>query len=115
LLSRYESLKKTRPPAKGRFGSVCERLFGTTNTEFIHTLTGNTQIMHEVRQVTKSINPRELACWTLERLHKRLCEWAYEIYDDETTRQRPRMLLSRALGAGRARQERDFQTIHATP
>jgi putative transposase len=81
LLSRYESVKKTRPPAKARFGSVCERLFGTTNSEFVHTLSGNTQIMREVRQVTKSINPKELACWTLERLHKRLCEWAYEVYD----------------------------------
>ena len=28
LLARYECTKKTRPPAKARFGSVCERLFG---------------------------------------------------------------------------------------
>jgi putative transposase len=32
LPARYECTKKTRPPAKARFGSVCERLFGTTNT-----------------------------------------------------------------------------------
>ena len=31
LLARYECSKKTRPGAKPRFGSVCERLFGTTN------------------------------------------------------------------------------------
>lgn len=30
LLARYECIKKTRPPAKARFGSVCERLFGTS-------------------------------------------------------------------------------------
>jgi transposase InsO family protein len=30
LLARYECTKKTRPPAKARFGSVCERLFGTS-------------------------------------------------------------------------------------
>jgi len=29
LLARFECIKKTRPPAKARFGSVCERLFGT--------------------------------------------------------------------------------------
>jgi len=30
LLARYECTKKTRPPAKARFGSICERLFGTS-------------------------------------------------------------------------------------
>ena len=38
VLARYECIKKTRPPAKARFGSVCERLFGTSNTRFIHNL-----------------------------------------------------------------------------
>jgi transposase InsO family protein len=57
LLARYECTKKTRPPAKARFGSVCERLFGTTNTQFVHNLRGNTQITRNVRQVTKSVNP----------------------------------------------------------
>jgi putative transposase len=33
LLAQYECTKKTRPPAKARFGSVCERLFGITNTQ----------------------------------------------------------------------------------
>jgi transposase InsO family protein len=36
LLARYEVTKKTRPPARPRFGSVCERLFGTANTQFLH-------------------------------------------------------------------------------
>ena len=34
LLARFECTKKTRPPAKARFGSVCERLFG----DFKHAL-----------------------------------------------------------------------------
>jgi putative transposase len=29
LLARYECTKKTRPPSAARFGSVCERIFGT--------------------------------------------------------------------------------------
>ncbi len=81
LLARYECTQKIRPAAKGRFGSVCERLFGTTNTHFVHNLAGNTQLMRNVRQVTQSVNPRNHAIWTLESLSKYLCEWAYEVYD----------------------------------
>ena len=81
LLARYECSKKTRPGAKPRFGSVSERLFGTTNTRFIYNLLGNTQITRNVRQVTKSVSPQEQACWTLGQFYARLCEWAYDIYD----------------------------------
>jgi transposase InsO family protein len=81
LLARYEVTKKTRPPAKARFGSVCERLFGTTNTQFIHNLRGNTQITRNVRQVTKSVSPQGQAVWTLGALAKRLSEYVFEVYD----------------------------------
>jgi hypothetical protein len=81
LLACYEVNKKIRPPAKSRFGSVIERLFGTTNTQFIHNLLGNTQITKNVQQVTKSNNPKNKAVWTLPRLFDRLCEWAYIVYD----------------------------------
>jgi transposase InsO family protein len=80
LLARYECTKKTRPPAKPRFGSVCERLFGTS-TQLIYSLAGNTQITKNVRQVTTSVDPKNHAVWTLESLQRRLCEWAYEFYD----------------------------------
>lgn len=75
LLARYECTKKTRPPAKARFGSVVERLFGTCNTQFIHNLRGNTQITREVRQVTTSVNPKTLATWNLADLTARLTEY----------------------------------------
>lgn len=81
LLARYEVTKKTRPPAQSRFGSVCERLFGTTNTQFVHNLRGNTQITRNVRQVTKSVNPQGQAVWTLGALEERLSEYIFEIYD----------------------------------
>jgi putative transposase len=68
LLARYECIKKTRPTAKPRFGSVIERLFGTTYTQFIYNLAGNTQITKTVRQVTKSVNPKLHAVWTLGAL-----------------------------------------------
>jgi transposase InsO family protein len=81
LLARYECTKKSRPGGKPRFGSVCERLFGTANTTFIHNLVGSTQVMRQPRQVTKSINPRHHAQWTLEELNIYLCQWGYEVYD----------------------------------
>jgi len=81
VLARYEVTKKTRPQARPRHGSVCERLFGTTSTQFIYNLRGNTQIMKLVRQVTKGNNPKNHACWTLEYLYRYLCAYAYEVYD----------------------------------
>lgn len=81
LLARYGCTKKTRPGGQPRFGSVCERLFGTTNTQLVHTLAGNTQILQQVRQVTKGIHPTQSACWTLDRLAAHLRVWADELYD----------------------------------
>ena len=55
--------------------------FGTTNTQFVYNLLGNTQIMRNVRQVTKSVNPKELAVWPLSPFVEQLCRYLYEIYD----------------------------------
>ncbi len=81
LLAYYDCTKATRPWAHPHYGSVCERLFGTANTQFVDNLIGNTQIMKQVRQVTKKTQPREQAVWTLGDLYLYLCEWAYEVYD----------------------------------
>ncbi len=83
LVNYYGCMKMTRPWAKPRYGSVIERLFGTANTQFVHNLIGNTQIMKQVRQVTKSIAPREQAVWTLGDLYAYLCIWAYDVYDQQ--------------------------------
>jgi transposase InsO family protein len=80
LLARCEVTKKSRPPAKARFGSTCERIFGTANKQFLHNLQGNTQAARS-RQVTSSVDPRNHAAWPLKELHSRLSEYAYEIYD----------------------------------
>lgn len=82
LLARYSCIKKVRPGGKPKFGSVCERLFGTVNKDFIHNILGNTQLMKEVRKVTKEFNPKNSAVWTLEMLHHMIKKWAYEIYDN---------------------------------
>ncbi len=80
LLAYYSCTKASRPWAQPRYGSVCERLFGTANTQFVHNLTGNTQITRQVRQVTKSVDPKHHAVWTLGDLYSYLIAWAYEVY-----------------------------------
>src|SRR6266702_2372393 len=81
LLAYYSCTKASRPWAKPRYGSVCERLLGTANTQLVHTLTGNTQITKQVRQVTKSVDPKQHAVWTLGDLYRYFMIWAYEVYD----------------------------------
>jgi putative transposase len=82
ILARYHCIKKTRPGGKPRFGSVIERLFGTTNTEFVFNLLGNTQASKQQRQLTASVDPKHLAVWTLADLYSYLTEWAYSVYDN---------------------------------
>jgi putative transposase len=81
LLARYHCTKKVRPGGKPRFGSVIERLFGTTNTELIFNLLGNTQASKQPRQLTKTVNPKNLAVWNLVDLYTHLTQWAYSVYD----------------------------------
>jgi transposase InsO family protein len=75
LLAAYCCTKKTRPAAKPRFGSICERIFGSANTMLIHNLQGNTQMTRNARGMTTSVNPRNLAIWTISVfLTQCLCE-----------------------------------------
>src|SRR5262249_60765336 len=63
------------------FGSVVERLLGTTTTPFLNQLLGNTQATKTPRQMTREVDPTRLAVWTLERFAARLSAWAYDVYD----------------------------------
>jgi putative transposase len=106
LLALYGCSLYKRPWAEPHYGTVCERLFNTANTEFVHNLTGNTQIMKNVRQVTPSVNPKALACWTLGSFYEKLCEWAYDVYDKTehfTLGQSPQMAFERGLIQGGVR------------
>ncbi len=111
LLARYACAKKTRPAGRPRFGSVCERLFGTTNTRFVHTLAGNTQIMRQGHIVTKAVDPKGQARWTLGALSTRLSEWAYDVYDTldhPALGQSPREAFASGLQLGGHRPQRNI-------
>ena len=79
LLAYFGCTKKVRPSAQPRFGSVVERLFGTTNTQFVHTLRGNVQA-RDSRHVTLSDSARSLAIWTLADLYAALCAYLFSVY-----------------------------------
>lgn len=100
LLAQYAVEVAYRPSAQPRFGAVVERLFLTANTEFVNNLTGNTQIAKQIRLMTKSNNPENLAIWQLDWLYLALREWAYETYDQSehtTLGQSPREAFEESL------------------
>ncbi len=109
LVARYGCHKKSRPWAEPHFGSVIERLFGTTNTQFVYNLLGNTQASKHPRQMTAAVDPKRLAIWTLPDLYAFLCEWADEIYDQEehpALLQSPREAFAFGLARGGQREHR---------
>jgi putative transposase len=81
LLSRCFVTKLERPAQQPRFGSVIERLFGTTSTELIQQLRGNTQASKIPRHMDSSVDPKRLAVWTLDAFAGRLTEYCLEVYD----------------------------------
>lgn len=81
MLAHYGVTKLSRPASQPRTGSLIERLFRTSETELVHNLQGNTQIMKLVRQVTKAVNPKNQAVWTLDLFYDAFCAWSYEVYD----------------------------------
>lgn len=65
----YRTNLRFRPAGQPRHGSVMERVFGTSQSQLIHNLEGNTKLMKHVRTVTKSVNPENFVKWTLPALH----------------------------------------------
>jgi len=78
----YGSSIRFRPSGQPRSGSLVERLFGTTNTEFIHILEGNTKLLKNPRSLTKSVLPENFAVWTLPMLHGALDHYFFKVYGE---------------------------------
>ena len=72
-----------RPAGQPRCGSPLERLFGVTNTQFVHNLKGNTKLMKHVRMVTKSHQPDNFAEWTLPAFHAGLEFFFEKVHGEE--------------------------------
>ena len=72
--------KRKRPPSRPKFGSVVERVFGTTNSQFAHTLRGNTQLLKEPRRLSRDAAPAQDAIWRLSELDLALRRFLFELY-----------------------------------
>ncbi len=80
LCELYGCSIRYRPGGKPQYGSVIERIFGITNTMFIHALEGNTQLMKNPRSLTKSVLPENFAAWNLTQLHGALDVFFFSLY-----------------------------------
>ena len=72
--------KAERPARKARFGAVVERMFGTTNTAFVHELLGNTTLLALGRGLSSDRHPAHLAVWTLPTVEERCERWLFQVY-----------------------------------
>jgi putative transposase len=92
LMALYGSHLALRPPSEPRFGSIIERVLGILMQEVVLQLLGNTKLTkRDVRRVTREVDPRTTAVWTLAELASMLRAWAYEEYDQ---RDHPALLTS---------------------
>ncbi len=109
LLVHYRCQKTVRPPVQPRFGAVIERLFGKAHRDFLNNLLGNTKASKIPRTLTREVDPRRLACWTLGDLYTDLCEWGYEVYDQmdhSALHQPPRAMFVNGLATTGSRRNR---------
>ncbi len=75
FLGRHDCMPESRPKEESNFGSVGERIFGTTKTGFFNKLNGNTQNTKNVRELTKATDPKRLAVWVLRNTVQNLIEF----------------------------------------
>ncbi len=71
-----------RPLSDARSGSCVERFFRTKDTQYIHTLPGNTQASRNPRAMSREVDPRRLACLSLRFFEDSYHEYLYEVYPD---------------------------------
>ena len=69
-----------RPAARPKSGSVVERMFGTTNTQFVHALRGNTQLLKNPRGMSREVDPAGHAVWRLAELDAALQRFLFDVY-----------------------------------
>jgi putative transposase len=72
--------KRRRPKSASRHGSIIERVFGTTESELIHTLAGNKQLQKLGRGQSTTHKSEKFAVWTPDEFNTRLKDYAYLRY-----------------------------------
>lgn len=72
--------KRRRPKSASRHGSIIERVFGTTESELIHTLAGNKQLQKLGRGQSTTHKSEKFAAWTPDEFNTRLKDYTYLHY-----------------------------------
>lgn len=80
LFAHCKIEKRDRPASQPRFGSPVERMLGTTQSQFIHALSGNTKNRRLLRGLSKSHDPSGHACWPPDKFNDRLEEYIFDVY-----------------------------------
>lgn len=71
--------KLERPPGRPKFGSTVERLFSTVNTQLVHVLSGNTQLLKNPGAMSRDVDPRPDALWRLTQLDALVRRLLFEV------------------------------------
>ena len=78
----FSILKIDRPPSRPRFGAVMERWFHTLNTQVLHNLRGNSQLLKDARSLSPEVAPERFATWRLPELDAAIRRFAFEVYPE---------------------------------
>lgn len=69
--------KRRRPKGASRSGSIIERTFGISETEFVHKLLGNRQLQKLGRGQSSTHDPKKFALWTPDEFEALFKDYAY--------------------------------------
>lgn len=73
--------KRERRAGKPREGSVCERIFNTSQEQFIKRLMGSTEVVENYfRRVSPEVEPTRHAVWTMDRFDEGFQAYLDEVY-----------------------------------
>ena len=80
LCAACEIDNRQRPPGRPKAGAVIEKMFGTTNEQFVHNLCGNTQLLKNPRGMSREVDPAKHAVWRLRELDEALQRFLFDVY-----------------------------------
>lgn len=96
-----------------RGGEVIERMFGMSNTAFIHNLEGNTKYMKNVREITRTHNPKKNAEWRFKDLAGSLNEF-FEAYNAKSAKKSSLSPNDLVIYSKQMHGEREFLNVEYT-
>lgn len=81
LLASLRITKRERRAGKPKSGSVCERIFHTTQSQFIKVLLGSTDLVERYfRSISPEVSPSRHAVWTMDRFDEGFNRYLQEVY-----------------------------------